>query len=66
MVFFAWNDKLKHMPARGWTFTGIAPGSIALARPKANEILFMFKDEKGNMTFGNDFRTKAGIGLWTT
>jgi len=36
-------------------YGGISPGSLGLARPKENEIPFMFKDDQGNTTFRPDF-----------
>jgi hypothetical protein len=52
MVFLAWNDQPKQY-ACAWLdlYDGISPGSTGLARPKENEIPFMFKDDKGNTTF---------------
>jgi hypothetical protein len=40
--------------------------SIGVANPKENELLFVFKDEKGEVTFENEFvyDTKANSWEW--
>jgi hypothetical protein len=48
-------------------FWGIEPESIGSAEPKNNELLFLWRDEKGEVDFSNDFLydPKTDSWLWT-
>ncbi len=55
-IYIGWNEPTKQYAAV-WldTYGGISPGSIGIADPKENELTFVFRDEKGSVTFRNAF-----------
>jgi hypothetical protein len=67
-IHIGWNEKKKNYTII-WldNFWGIDPESIGTATPKENEMLFLWKDEKGEVTFSNDFLydTKTDSWLWS-
>lgn len=67
-VHIGWSEQKKSY-AIIWldNFWGIDPESIGTAAPKDNELLFLWKDEKGAVTFSNDFfyDPKSDTWLWT-
>jgi hypothetical protein len=66
-IYIGWNEATKEY-ACVWLddYGGLTSGSIGVASPKENELPFIFKDEKGDVTFKNDFvyDTKAGTWEW--
>ncbi len=65
LVFVGWNEKPKQY-ACVWldVYGGLAAESIGLAPPKENEIPFVFKDDKGNVTVTNDLVYQAATDTW--
>lgn len=67
-IHIGWSEQKK-----GYTiiwldnFWGIDPESIGTAAPKENELLFLWKDEKGAVDFSNDFLydPKSDSWRWT-
>jgi hypothetical protein len=53
-VFIGWNEKTKQY-ACVWmdVYGGATPESIGVARPKENELAFVFTDERGETSFTN-------------
>ena len=62
-------DEQKNIYTIIWldNFWGIDPESIGAAVPKENDLPFLWKDEKGVVTFSNDFLydPKTDSWLWT-
>lgn len=67
-IHIGWNEQKKTYTII-WldNFWGIDPEAIGSASPKENELPFLWKDEKGTVTFSNDFLydTKTDSWLWT-
>jgi hypothetical protein len=67
-IHIGWNQQ-KKIYSIIWldNFWGIEPESIGSAAPKENELLFLWRDEKGAVSFSNDFLydPKADSWLWT-
>ncbi len=55
-IYIAWNESTKEY-ACVWldVYGGLTTESIGVASPNENDLLFVFKDEKSNITFKNDF-----------
>ncbi len=66
-IYIAWNEPTKEY-ACIWldVYGGLTPASIGVASPKENELAFVFKDEKGEINFKNEFvyDTKASTWEW--
>ena len=64
-IYVGWNEATKEY-ACVWLddFGGLASESIGVASPKENELLFVFKDEKGEVTFKNEFVYDAKANTW--
>ena len=64
-IYIGWNEPTKTY-ACVWldVFGGLATESIGVASPKENALLFVFKDEKGDVTFKNEFVYYAKAGTW--
>lgn len=66
-IYIAWNEATKGY-ACVWldVYGGLNSTSIGVASPKENELVFVFKDEKGGVSFKNDFvyDTKASTWEW--
>jgi len=64
-VFIAWNGASKKFAAV-WldVYGGLAAESIGVADPKENELLFNFRDEKGELTTSNDFLFDPQTDTW--
>ena len=64
-IFIGWNEATKDY-ACVWldVYGGLASESIGVASPKENELPFVFKDEKGAVTFNNDFVFDAKANTW--
>jgi hypothetical protein len=64
-VHIGWNDEKKSYSII-WldNFWGIDPQSIGTAEPKENELLFLWKDEKGAVAFSNDFLYDPRADSW--
>ncbi len=45
-------------------YGGLNSVSIGVASPQENELPFVFKDEKGEVSFKNDFVYDAKSGTW--
>jgi len=65
MVFIGLNDQPKQYSC-AWldVYGGPGIGAIGVAPIKENEIPFVFKDEKGNTNFTNDFVYDAKSDTW--
>jgi len=65
LIFIAWNEGPKQY-ACVWLdiFGGLAAESIGVATPKENEIPFVFKDEKGNVSVTNDMIYHPASDTW--
>lgn len=66
MVFIAWNENPKHFSCV-WldVYGGLSVASIGVAPPSDNELAFLFKDEKGELDFSNDFVYDAKTDTWS-
>ncbi len=66
MVFIAWNDEPKHYSC-AWldVYGSFSVGSIGIAPPSDNELAFVFKNEKGEPDFSNDFAYDAKTDTWS-
>jgi hypothetical protein len=55
-IYIAWNESTKEY-ACVWldVYGGLATESIGVASPNENDLLFVFKNEKSEVTFKNDF-----------
>ena len=64
-IFIGWNEATKEY-ACVWldVYGGLTSGSIGVASPKENELPFVFKDDKGTVTFNNDFVYDAKANTW--
>lgn len=66
-IYLAWNEKPPHYSCV-WldVYGGLSPESIGTAVPQANNLPFVFRNEKDETTFTNDFRydTKADSWEW--
>jgi len=64
-IYIGWNEPTKTY-ACVWldVFGGLATESIGVASAKENALLFVFKDEKGDVTFKNEFVYYAKAGTW--
>ena len=67
-IHIGWNEE-KKIYSIIWldNFWDIDPGSIGTAAVKENELLFLWKDEKGAVDFSNDllYDPKTDSWLWT-
>ena len=65
-VFIAWNENPKHYSC-AWldVYGGLSVASIGVAPPSDNELAFLFKDEKGDLDFSNDFVYDAKTDTWS-
>jgi len=66
MVFIAWNDEPKHFSC-AWldVYGGFSIGSIGWAPPSENELAFVFKNDKGETDFSNDFVYDSKTYTWS-
>ena len=64
-IYIGWNEATKEN-ACVWldVYGGLSSESIGVASPKENELLFVFKDGKGAVTFKNNFVYDAKAGTW--
>jgi hypothetical protein len=64
-VYIGWNEATKDY-ACVWLdlYGGLTSASIGVASPKENELLFVFKNEKGEVDFTNDFVYDAKANTW--
>jgi hypothetical protein len=64
-IYIAWNETTKDY-ACVWldAYGGLNATSIGVASPKENELPFVFKDEKGEVSFKNDFAYDAKTSTW--
>jgi hypothetical protein len=64
-IYIAWNEATKDF-ACVWldVYGGLNSTSIGVASANENELPFVFKDEKGEVTFKNDFVYEAKAGTW--
>jgi hypothetical protein len=66
-IYIGWNEATKEY-ACVWLddYGGLTSESIGVANPTENELPFVFKDKKGDVTFKNEFvyDTKAGTWEW--
>jgi hypothetical protein len=64
-IYIAWNEPTKQFAAI-WldVYGGMSTESIGLADPKENELPFIFKDDKGAVSFSNDFVYDAKADTW--
>jgi hypothetical protein len=65
MIYIAWNEPTKQYAAI-WldVYGGMSTESIGLADPKENELPFIFKDDKGAVSFSNDFVYNVTADTW--
>ncbi len=64
-IHIGWNEEKKNYSIL-WldNFWGIDPESIGSAAPKENELPFLWKDEKGAVSFSNDFLYDPKTDSW--
>lgn len=64
-IYIAWNTKPAHYSCV-WldVYGGLSLASIGTAVPRSNELPFVFKDDKGESTFTNDFLYDAKGHFW--
>lgn len=64
-IHIGWNEQKKSYTII-WldNFWGIDPESIGTAAPKENELLFLWKDDKGAVSFSNDFLYDPKTDSW--
>ena len=64
-IFVGWNEAAKTY-ACVWldVYGGLTTESIGVASAKENELPFVFKDEKGTVSFTNDFVYDAKADTW--
>ena len=64
-IYIGWNEVTKDY-ACVWldVFGGLASESIGVASPKENELPFIFKNEKGEVTFKNEFVYDPKTNTW--
>jgi hypothetical protein len=70
MIFIAWNEQAKTEPKHyscAWldVYGSFSSASIGIAPPSENELAFLFKDEKGEPDFSNDFVYDAKTDTWS-
>ncbi|HUO14375.1 MAG TPA: hypothetical protein VMX38_05255, partial [Verrucomicrobiae bacterium] len=65
LIMIGWNEESKQY-ACAWldVYGGLSPLSIGIGTPKENEIPFVFKDEKGNVSLTNDFVYEPKRDTW--
>jgi len=66
MIFIAWNDQPKHYSC-AWldVYGGFSVQSIGVAPPSENELAFVFKNDKGEIDFSNDFVYDPKTDTWS-
>jgi hypothetical protein len=66
MVFIAWNEEPKHYSC-AWldVYGGLSVASIGEALPAENELKFIFKNQKGEIDFSNDFVYEPKTDTWS-
>jgi hypothetical protein len=64
-IYIGWNEATKEY-ACVWLdlYGGLTSASIGVASPKENELLFLFKNEKGEVDFKNDFVFDSKANTW--
>jgi hypothetical protein len=64
-VYIGWNEATKEY-ACVWLdlYGGLTSASIGVASPKEDELLFVFRNEKGEVDFKNDFVYDAKANTW--
>lgn len=64
-IYIAWNEPTKDY-ACVWLdlYGGLNAVSIGVASPQENELPFVFKDERGDVSFKNDFVYDAKSNTW--
>ena len=64
-IYIAWNEATKDY-ACVWldVYGGLNSTSIGVASPKENVLPFVFKDEKGEVSFKNDFVYDTKTSTW--
>jgi hypothetical protein len=64
-IFIAWNDSTKRYSCV-WldVYGGLTIESIGVATQNGDQLPFVFKDEKGAVTFNNDFVYDAKANVW--
>ncbi len=64
-IYIAWNEPTKQYAAI-WldVYGGMSAESVGLADPKENELPFIFKDDKGAVSFSNDFAYDVAADTW--
>jgi hypothetical protein len=64
-IYIGWNETTKEF-ACVWldVYGGLASESIGVAHANENELPFVFKDGKGQVSFKNDFAYDAKSGSW--
>ena len=64
-IHIGWNERKKAYSII-WldSFWGIDPEAIGTAVPGQNELLFVWKDERGAVSFSNDFRYAPKTDSW--
>jgi hypothetical protein len=64
-IYIAWNEPTKQYAAI-WLddYGGMSTESIGVADPKENELPFIFKDDKGAVSFSNDFVYDVTADTW--
>jgi hypothetical protein len=76
MVFIAWNEETKSDQTKNaqpkhyscaWldVYGSFSAASIGVAPPSENELAFLFKNEKGELDFSNDFVYDAKSDTWS-
>jgi hypothetical protein len=64
-IYLGWNEATKEYGCV-WldVYGGLTTESIGVASPKENELPFIFKDEKGEVTFKNEFVYDTKTNTW--
>jgi hypothetical protein len=64
-IYVAWNEKPPHYSCV-WldVYGGLSPESIGTAAPQVSVLPFVFKDDKGETTFTNDFIYNSQADSW--
>jgi hypothetical protein len=76
MIFIAWDDQSNNSQTKNdqpnhyscaWldVYGSFSPASIGVAPPSENELAFLFKNEKGELDFSNDFVHDAKTDTWS-
>jgi hypothetical protein len=76
MIFIAWNDQTNNAQTKNdqpnhyscaWldVYGSFSAASIGVAPPSENELAFLFKNEKGEPDFSNDFVYDAKTDTWS-